>query len=191
MDPDEASAPPSAAVPAEQLQRLSASARGWHTIQMAVLGFIGICGILRTASGPAPRLVQWLAAALAVAALAVACVAIFTVGRVAYPVGDALDGAGATAGGTGRLRAGIRLTIVALILAVIAALSGWWPAPASSAAVAAASSAAVAVTGTTGQTWCGPLVSGPAGAISVRTANGVITVPAQDIAEVSPAGQCP
>ena len=36
----------------------------------------------------------------------------------------------------GRLRAGIRLTIVALILAVIAALSGWWPAPASSAAVA-------------------------------------------------------
>jgi hypothetical protein len=191
MDPDEASAPPSAGAPAEQLQRLSASARGWHTIQMAVLGFIGICGILRTASSPAPRPVQWLAAALAVAALAVACVAIFTVGRVAYPVGDALEGAGATAGGTGRLRAGIRLTIVALILAVIAALSGWWPAPASSAAVAAASSAAVAVTGTTGQAWCGPLVSGPAGAISVRTANGIITVPAQDIAEVSPTGQCP
>ena len=191
MGPDEASAPPSAGAPAEQLQRLSASARGWHTIQMAVLGFIGICGILRTASSPAPRPVQWLAAALAVAALAVACVAIFTVGRVAYPVGDALDGAGATAGGTGRLRAGIRLTIVALILAVIAALSGWWPAHASSAAVAAASSAAVAVTGTTGQAWCGPLVSGPAGAISVRTANGIITVPAQDIAEVSPAGQCP
>jgi hypothetical protein len=189
MDPDEASAAPSA--PAEQLQRLSASARGWHTIQMAVLGFIGICGVLRTASSPAPRAVQWLAAALAVAALAVACVAVFTVGRVAYPVGDALDGAGAAAGGTGRLRAGIRLTIVALILAVIAALSGWWPAPASSAAVAAASSAAVAVTGTTGQAWCGPLVSGPAGAISVRTANGIITVPAQDIAEVSPAGRCP
>ena len=194
MGPDEASAPPSAGASAEQLQGLSASARGWHTIQMAVLGFIGICGILRTASSTAPRPVQWLAAALAVAALAVACVAIFTVGRVAYPVGDALDGAGATAGGTDRLRAGIRLTIVALILAVIAALSGWWPAHASSAAPAAAagaSSAAVAVTGTTGQAWCGPLVSGPAGAISVRTANGIITVPAQDIAEVSPAGQCP
>ena len=134
MGPDEASAPPSAGASAEQLQRLSASARGWHTIQMAVLGFIGICGILRTASSSAPRPVQWLAAALAVAALAVACVAIFTVGRVAYPFGDALDDAGATAGGTDRLRAGIRLTIVALILAVIAALSGWWPAHASSAA---------------------------------------------------------
>jgi hypothetical protein len=183
MDPDEASAPRSAAAPTEQLEGLSASARGWHTIQMAVLGFIGICGVLRTASSPAPRAVQWLAAALAVAALAVACAAIFTVGRVAYPVGDARDGARAVSGGTARLRAGIRLTIVALILAVIAALSGWWP--------SAASSAAVAVTGTTGQAWCGPLVSGPADAISVRTANGIITVPAQAIAQVSPVGRCP
>jgi phosphatidylserine/phosphatidylglycerophosphate/cardiolipin synthase-like enzyme len=99
---------------------LSGSARGWHTIQMAVLGFIGICGILRTASSPAPRAVQWLAAALAVAALAAACAAIFTVGRVAYPVSDDTDGASAVPGAAARLRAGIRLTIVALILAVIA-----------------------------------------------------------------------
>ncbi len=188
MDPDEASAPRSAAAPAEQLEGLSASARGWHTIQMAVLGFIGICGVLRTASGTAPRAIQLLAAALAVAALAAACVAIFTVGRVAYPVGDALDGARAVASGTARLHAGIRLTIVALILAVIAALSGWWPSAAGS---AAAGSAAVAVTGTTGQAWCGPLVSGPAGAISVGTANGIITVPAQAIAQVSPVARCP
>jgi len=149
---------------------------------MAVLGFIGICGILRTASSPAPRAVQWLAAALAVAALAAACVAIFTVGRVAYPVSDAADGASAVPGTAARLRAGIRLTIVALILAVIAALSGWWP--------AASTTAAVAVTASSGQAWCGPLVSGPAGAISVRTAHGVITVPAQAIAQVRPVAQC-
>jgi len=183
MDPDEASVPRPAAAPGDRLERLSASARGWHTIQMAVLGFIGICGILRTTSSTAPRAVQWLAGALAVAALAVACMAIFTVGRVAYPVADALDGDRAVAGGTARLRAGIRLTIVALILAVIAALSGWWPSP--------ASNPAVAVTGTTGQAWCGPLVSGPADAISVRTANGIITVPTQAIAQVSPVGRCP
>ena len=182
MDPDEASVPRPAAAPGDRLERLSASARGWHTIQMAVLGFIGICGILRTTSSTAPRAVQWLAGALAVAALAVACMAIFTVGRVAYPVADALDGDRAVAGGTARLRAGIRLTIVALILAVIAALSGWWPSP--------ASNPAVAVTGTTGQAWCGPLVSGPADAISVRTAHGVITVPAQAIAQVRPVAQC-
>jgi hypothetical protein len=183
MEPSEAGG---ARPAADRLEKLSASARGWHTIQMAVLGFIGICGVLRTADSPAPRAVQVLAAALAVAALAVASLAIFTVGRVAYPVDDAADGAGALppAGqAAGRLRAGIRLTIVAVILAVIAALSGWWPAP--------ASTAAVAVTATGGQAWCGPLVSGPAGGISVRTGNGVVTVPAQAIAQVRPVAQCP
>jgi len=183
MDSDETSVSRPAAGPGDRLERLSASARGWHTIQIAVLGFIGICGILRTSSSPAPHAIQVLAAALAVVALAVACLAIFTVGRVAYPVGDALDGDPAVAGGTARLRTGIRLTIAALILAVIAALSGWWPSP--------ASNPAVAVTGTTGQAWCGPLVSGPADAISVRTANGIITVPTQAIAQVSPVGRCP
>ena len=183
MDPDEASVPRPAAAPGDRLETLSASARGWHTIQMAVLGFIGICGILRTTSSMTPRAVQWLAGALAVAALAAACTAIFTVGRVAYPVGDTLNGDRAVAGGTARLHAGIRLTIVALTLAVIAALSGWWPSP--------ASNPAVAVTGTTGQAWCGPLVSGPADAISVRTANGIIAVPTQAIAQVSPVGRCP
>jgi len=182
MEPSEAAAGHTAAGPPDQLEKLSSSARGWHTIQMAVLGFIGICGILRTTSSPAPRAVQWLAAALAIAALAAACVAIFTVGRVAYPVSDAGDGTSAAAGAAARLRAGIRLTIVALILAVIAALSGWWP--------AAPATAAVAVTATSGQAWCGPLVSGPASAISVRTAQGVVTVPAQAIAQVRPVGQC-
>jgi hypothetical protein len=182
MEPSEAGAARQVAAPADRLEELSASARGWHTIQMAVLGFIGICGVLRTTGSPAPRAVQWLAAALAVAALATASLAIFTVGRVAYPVDDAADGASAllSAGqAAARLRAGIRLTI----LAVIAALSGWWPTP--------ASTAAVAVTGTSGQAWCGPLVNGPAGAISVRTGNGVIAVPAQAIAQVGPVAQCP
>src|ERR1700759_5468658 len=110
MDPDEASVPRSAVAPGERLERLSASARGWHTIQMAVLGFIGICGVLRTTSGPAPRAVQWLAPARAGAALGRASLSVFTVGRVAYPAGDALDGDRAVTGGTARLRAGIRLT---------------------------------------------------------------------------------
>jgi len=154
---------------------------------MAVLGFIGICGVLRTTgSSPAPRAVEWLAAALAVAALVAACLAVFTVGRVAYPVSTATGDAGTSpdaAGAAARLRAGIRLTIVALILAVLAGLSGWWP--------SAAAATATAITGTTGQAWCGQLVDGPTGAISVRTANGVIAVPAQAIAQVRPVAACP
>src|SRR5271165_4047842 len=110
MDPDEASVSRAAAAPGDRLEKLSASARGWHTIQMAVLGFIGICGILRTASSSAPRAVQWLAAALAVAALAAACAAIFTVGRVAYPVNAAGNASAPpdVAHAAARLRAGIR-----------------------------------------------------------------------------------
>lgn len=184
MQPSDAGARQSAAVRQEDL---SASARGWHTIQMAVLGFIGICGVLRTTgSSPAPRAVEWLAAALAVAALVVACLAVFAVGRVAYPVTAATGDAGASPDATGaaaRLRAGIRLTIVALILAVLAGLSGWWP--------SAAAASATAITGTTGQTWCGQLVDGPTGAVSVRTANGVISVPAQAVAQVRPVAACP
>ena len=187
MEPSEADAARPVAAPGDRLKELSASARGWHTIQMAVLGFIGICGVLRTADSPAPRAVQWLAAALAVAALAAASLAIFNVGRVAYPVSDAPDDASPllpAARAASRLRAGIRLTVVAVILAVIAALSGWWPASGSTAA-------AVAVTSASGQAWCGPLVTGPDGAISVRTGNGVVTVPTQAVAQIRPVTQCP
>ena len=170
-------------VAAPRQEELSASARGWHTIQMAVLGFSGICGVLRTTASHSTARGAGL---LAVAALGVACLAVFTVGRVAYPVTAATGDAGATpdpAGAAARLRAGIRLTIVALILAVIAGLSGWWP--------SAAATTATAITGTTGQAWCGQLVNGPSGAISVRTANGVIAVPTQAIAQVRPVAACP
>jgi hypothetical protein len=188
MERTDAGAGPTAH-PADRLERLSATARGWHTIQLAALGFIGICGVLRTADSPAPRAVQVVAAALAVAALAVATTAIFAVGRVAYPLGEA-SGAATTplaAQAAARLRTGIRLTIVAMVLAVVAALSGWWPAS----PAAATATAAVAVTATSGQAWCGPVVTGPGGAISVRTGNGIITIPAQVIARVRPVTQCP
>jgi hypothetical protein len=111
-------------------QRLSSSAQGWHTIQMGVLGFIGICGVLRSSSTSISTPVQIVAAILAVAALAVACLAIFLVGRVAYPLNAANEDSGGIAEieqGQRQLHTGIRLTVVALILIVTAALSGWWP----------------------------------------------------------------
>jgi hypothetical protein len=116
--------------PGDAMQRLSSSAQGWHTIQMAVLGFIGICGVLRSSSSSISTPVQIIAAILAVTALAVACVAIFLVGRVAYPLNaatDKSDGVAEIEQGQRQLRTGITLTVVALILIVTAALSGWWP----------------------------------------------------------------
>jgi hypothetical protein len=112
------------------MKELSASAQGWHTIQMAVLGFIGICGVLRTTSTTTPRAVQVFAAILAVAALAIACLAILAVGRVAYPLNVVIDHSDSTrevVHARRQLHTGIQLTVLAVILIVIAALSGWWP----------------------------------------------------------------
>jgi hypothetical protein len=191
MQPGDSTDSQGPAEPGVELERLSASARGWHTIQMAVLGFIGICGVLRTPSGSTPSVVQWLAAIVAVIALAVACLAIFTVGRVAYPVNLATDnssGAHQIAQAAGRLRTGIRLTVLALILIVIAALSGWWPKTTGN---TTSGTTTIALSDATGQTWCGPVVNGPDGTISIRTVQGVVAVPTQTVARLRPVTSCP
>lgn len=190
MQPDELGSQPQPATSGDPLRELSASARGWHTIQLAVLGFIGICGVLRGTASPAPSPVQWLALALAVAAFAIGCLAIFTTGRLAYPLSPADGDASARDGLTrafARLRAGIWLTVLALLLAVLAALAGWWPSPTG----AAAASTTVVVTSGTGQTWCGQLVNGPGGLVSVRTGQRIVNVPIQAIAQLRPVEMCP
>jgi hypothetical protein len=120
--------PDTSATPTDPLARLSASARGWHTIQLAVLGFIGICGVLRSDS-TAPKAVQWTGAVLAVAALAVAVTAVFMVGRVAWPLSErpGIDPRQRLAAAGASMTTGVRLTVVALILIVVATLLGWWP----------------------------------------------------------------
>jgi hypothetical protein len=158
--------------------RLVESARGWHTIQLAALGFIGICGVLHTAGPTTPGSVQVIAAILAVASLVIACWAVFVVGRVAWPttvVPPAVAGA--------RLRAGVRLTVLALVLAVVATLSGWWPKP--------TDTAAVSVTDSAGRTWCGPLTSAPPGTVGVHTAQQVVNVPLQTVAQIRAVSGCP
>ena len=34
-----------------RIAELRGSARGWHGVQLAVLGFIGLCGVLREGAG--------------------------------------------------------------------------------------------------------------------------------------------
>ena len=143
-----------------------------------MLGFIGLCGVLHDAVSGAPGWVRVVAAVLAVAGLVLACVAVFVVGRVAWPTGvvDPLVG-------QARLRRGVGLTVVAVVLVVVATLAGWWPAPADA-------PSAVVVTDAVGQSWCGSLVSAPAGVIGVGTARGVVDVPVGSVARVGPVAGC-
>jgi len=91
---------------------------------------------------------------------------------------------GATGVAGARLRAGIRITVLALVLVVVSALSGWWPKPADTADT-------VSVTDSAGQTWCGPLTSAPPGTVGVHTAQQVVNVPLQTVAQIQAVSGCP
>ena len=70
-----------------EIDQLRTSARGWHGVQLAVLGFIGLCGALHDAAdAPGPMWVQQVAAVLVLLALAVACVATVLVAIEAWPL---------------------------------------------------------------------------------------------------------
>lgn len=159
--------------------QLAESARGWQRIQLAVLGFIGLCGALWAVGDPAgPRWLQWLAAALAVLSLVLAGLAIYLVGRVAYPL------PGSAPGGAGRLRTGIRLTYLAVTLVALGTLSAWWPSSPE------AAGGGVEVRGTTGQRWCGELVAGTAGTLRLDTADELIAIPLAGVAALRPVDAC-
>lgn len=185
MDPDDvpSSSANSAGASGDPLDRLAAAARGWHRIQLAVLGFIGFCGALWAGGDPSgPQWLQWLASALAVLALAIACAAIYVVGRVAFPVEAAARGSTAAADRTRRLRAGILLTYLAVGVLVVATLSGWWP--------KADAGSAVEVQDATGKAWCGEIVDGPVGAVALDTSEGSVTLTVDRIAVVRPVAEC-
>ena len=170
------------------LEQLAESARGWHRIQLAVLGFIGFCGVFWDGAGSAsPAAVRWLAAALVAAAFVLANLAIFMVGRVAHPV-HALSDSATTADGTvidrrtRRLRTGIRLTYLAVALLVAATLSSWLP--------TSPADGGVLVADATGQGWCGQLVEAPAGEVRLSTADGPVGIPLNSVTLIRPQAGC-
>ena len=72
--------------PSSRLTELRVSARGWHGIQLAVIGFIGFCGVLQNGRPDNPTWLQVWAAILVLVALVLACLGTFLVGRVAWPL---------------------------------------------------------------------------------------------------------
>lgn len=189
MDATDASATDIEEGDPEALGELATSARGWHSIQLAVLGFIGFCGIIWDGGDPAaPTLLRWLPGVLVVLALLLALVAIHVVGRVAYPFRGAARTAPEEVRRTvdvraRRLRTGIALTYVAMTALVVATLSGWVP------DTSDVGDAAV-VADVTGQSWCGELAERAGAELRLDTAEGAVTLATDRVAVIHPVAGC-
>lgn len=170
---------------AEPLRRLAASARGWSQIQLAVLGFIGFCGVFWDGGSGASPAVQWASMTLVVVGFVLAVVAVLLVARVAFPsrvpAGEADRGA-AVAEQQRRLEGGIRTTYVALVLVVAATLSAWLP--------SSPDGGAIVVGDATGTTWCGELAEAPAGQARLSTDDGPVTIALERVALLQPSEGC-
>jgi hypothetical protein len=168
-----------------RLDQLRSSARGWHGVQLAVIGFIGLCGVLQGGRPDNPMWLQVLAGLLVLAALVLACVATFLVARVAWPLYGgreiedlAFEGA--------RLRKGLVLTFLAVALLALGTASSWWPQEGGG----TSGSSSVSVQATSGESWCGPLVDAGPGRLGVSAEGGRVVVALADVAAVAPADGC-
>ena len=174
-----------------RIGELRASARGWHGVQLAVLGFIGLCGVLQQHGGSdLPHWLQVLAGLLALAAFATACVATVLVALVAWPVyasrAAAADDDGDVERTGKRLRTGIALTYVAVAVIALATSSAWWPAHAST----EQAGGSVEVSTGAGQI-CGDLATPSGRGVLALTAGGrTVEVALSDVVSVSPVDSC-
>jgi hypothetical protein len=127
--------------PYEAGLQVQESAREWNKLQLGVLGFSGICGVLRRdGESPNPWWLQDLTAVAALAGLVLAVAAVMLIASVASPL---VLVPGRPASTARRLRAGIGITFVAVACTALSALSAWWPdaAPAQAQGTTAATSA--------------------------------------------------
>ncbi len=178
---------------ASRLVELRASAKGWHGVQLAVLGFIGLCGVLQGAAGQkGPHWLQVLAGLLVLLALALACIATALVATAAWPVHELEDGvaAGLSADNllhrtAGRLRLGIMITFLAVVVLAVGATSSWWPED------TASSGGASLVEVTTNQgAACGTLQDGDPGTVTISSGGQRVVVPAASVVRLRPVAAC-
>jgi hypothetical protein len=173
-----------------RIAQLRDSARGWHGVQLAVLGFIGLCGVLQQHTGSSvPHWLQVLAGLLAVAALVIACAATLLVALAAWPVygprSSTADDDGAVAGTSKRLRVGITLTYVAVAVIALATSTAWWPTSASE-----EGASTVEVTTGAGQI-CGDLATPSGrGVLAIDAGGRVVELALSDVVSVTPVDSC-
>lgn len=153
---------------------LSASARGWHGVQLAVLGFIGLCGVLNGMSDSgSSRWLQVLAGLLVLAALVLQCVAVVSVATVAWPLREQTVSAEQRERTRSRLRNGIATTFVAVVFLAVATSLSWWPGD-------GAEAARVQVEAD-GRTLCGQLRDSDAGRIALDVDGQTVVIALADV----------
>lgn len=173
---------------------LAGSARGWSRVQLAVLGFIGLCGVLQGDGRSRPEWLEGLAGWLGLSALVIACAAIYLVGQVAWPLGGFASSehghpARSPESQARRLRLGVALTSAATAVMALAALSNWWP-DTTEETEGKAGAGLVRVSAADGRTWCGRLTEAPAGALRIVTDGGQVDVQERSIAEILSVERC-
>ena len=187
---DVGTAGPPAEPGAERLVELRSSARGWHGIQLAVIGFVGLCGVLKGEGSGAPDWVEALAGYLALAALVLACIATYQVGRAAWPFYDVRRAAPTVSEEllrtSRRITTGLALTFLAVALVALAGLSSWWPADEEAGGAAAATVELEAG----GSSVCGTLADAQQGAVAVVANGRQVTVPIDQLTGLHPADGC-
>jgi hypothetical protein len=169
------------------LEELRASARGWHGVQLAVIGFIGLCGVLKGGRPDNPMWLQVLSVLLVFLALALACAATYLVARVAWPLYGARhevgDEAAEVARAGRRIKQGLVLTFMAVAVLAVATASGWWPQPVRS------GGAEVTVQARSGERLCGSLGQASPGSLAVDVDGRPVVVSLDNVAEIVP-GAC-
>jgi hypothetical protein len=177
----------------DRLSELRASAKGWHGVQMAVLGFIGLCGVLQRGDSSDPDWLQTWALVMAVGALATALWAIVLVGRAAWPLYGpqpalpAADEYDAQVRTTSRqLSRGLALTFVSVALLALGTASSWWPSETGGGGQAGL----VEVQANSGQRVCGELADAPDGELHVVSGGSTVTVSLQAVSAVRSVDAC-
>lgn len=181
------------AAPPDRLAELRSSAKGWHGIQLAALGFIGLCGVIQTGDATNPWALQVLSGILVVVAFCLACGGIYLVGRAAWPL---YRGEPAAAGGdeaaaieatSHQLTRGLLMTFLSIAALALATAASWWPKDASDGAAAGT----VQVQTDDGRTACGELTGSPQpGTLRVVTDAQPVVLSLDALASVAPVSGC-
>ena len=178
----------------DRLAELRASAKGWHGIQLAALGFIGLCGVIQTGDSTNPWALQVMSGILVLVAFVLACAGICLVGRAAWPLYRADDppdaaqaGAAVVAAASRQLTRGLLMTFLSIAALALAAAASWWPKENDGDGAAQQ----VQVQTDDGRSACGTLSEAPQpGTLRVIADAHAVDVPLDAVARVAPAGGC-